>query len=187
MELLGEKYGNDFLIKTCRISNARPIFNLEQLEQERGIKFLTLTNAKSKSNNRSPSPLKRKSVINYFDEMDERVRLKSLYPNHFRSSTTSSKPIRYIQKELRRVFNKLSIRNELKEEFSYVCKSSCVNGGDGDENGDEDDGKNWICFTVEIVNIRDFEHLKGIFIRHDDGEEEEFKSIHDLILQNLLI
>jgi len=183
MELLGEKYGNDFLIKTCRISNARPIFNLEQLEQERGIKFLTLTNAKSRSNNRSPSPLKRKSVINYFDEMDERVRLKSLYPNHFRSSTTSSKPIRYIQKELRRVFNKLSIQNELKDEFSYVCKSSYVNGGGGDS-GDEN-GK--ICFTVEIVNIRDFEHLKGIFVRHEDGEEEEFKSIHDLILQNLLI
>jgi len=163
LDILGDKFGQN--IRTCRITNARPIINLEQLEQE---KFFSL-----KSKNRSPSPLKRKSVINYFDEIDDSVRLKSLFPNNFRSSTTSSKPIRYIQKELRRVLNKLSIKNQLMEEFSYSC--NC------DFNEEE------ISFMVEIVNILDFEHLKGITIRHEFGNEEEFEKIHNLILQNLLI
>jgi len=117
--------------------------------------------------------MKRKSVINYFEDVDNSDKLKSLFPNNFRSSTTSSKPVKYIQKELRRVLNKLSIKNELKEEYSYYCYS------------DVEDEK--ISFIVEIVNILDFEHLKGITIRREDGNVEEFKKIHDLILQNLLI
>jgi len=172
MEMLGENFGQNLNINTCRISNARPFMNIEQLENDRN-KFSTLNNNKN-NHNRSLSPLKRKSVINYFDEMDDNVRLKSFNPNKFRSSTTSSKPIRYIQKELRRVFNKLSIKNELKdEECMYICSID----------GNEED----ISFTVEIVNILDFEHLKGINVIYEKGNEEVFNTMHDLILQNLLI
>jgi hypothetical protein len=159
----------DITMKTSKVNNARPILDLEKLEQEEKAKFLS---AGRRNNNRSPSPHTRKSVINYFDDAKERTNLKSFQVGDFTSSTTSSMPIRYIQKEIRRVLKKLAIEYHIKD-YVYTCKSKIK---------DED-----IEYVIEIVNITDFEHLKGLVFKKVEGSDGTFDQHHKLILDNVNI